>query len=71
MKSSTNGTSFLIESFVIQGSYYNLNQVLDLDDDTDFIDYNHLNLSGIEKTNKALIKEPLVLGYLQITLRDE
>ncbi len=42
--------------FAAQGVYYNLNKVLTLDDHSDFMDYHHLNQSGVKRTNEALIR---------------
>lgn len=56
---------FIDSLFASQGSYENLNYVLDLDDDRDFIDYHHLSQTGVEKVNTELIKWLKAKGYLK------
>lgn len=46
---------FVDSLFTSQGAYYNLNRTLEMDDDMDFIDYHHLNQSGVVKANTVLV----------------
>ncbi len=38
-------------------TYYNFNELLELDDSKDFLDAHHLNQNGVEKFNEAFIKK--------------
>lgn len=39
-----------------KGEYYNFNELMKFDNETDFSDYDHLNQQGVQKMNEALIK---------------
>lgn len=43
--------------FSSKGEYYNFNKLMDFDPSFDFADYHHLNQTGVEKMNKALIEK--------------
>lgn len=45
---------FIDSLFQTCGPYYNLNGMLNMDDERDFIDYHHLSQRGVVKTNTAL-----------------
>jgi hypothetical protein len=47
--------SFIDSLFMSEGSYYNFNEILLLNDTTDFIDYHHLNQNGVKKVNAELL----------------
>lgn len=42
--------------FSSKGEYYNFNELIRFDNDTDFADFDHLNQTGVKKMNKALIE---------------
>lgn len=42
--------------FASKGEYYNFNELMPFDNDSEFVDYDHLNQIGVKKMNGALIE---------------
>ena len=51
-----NNNSEIDSLFRTFGPYFNMNQLVQLDDNTDFIDYHHMSQTGVEKTCKEVIE---------------